>query len=80
MTKIEAIAHLEKAMKNNPEYAKKWRDYIELSVVEALNKRLYNLTPKQQVLIAKDAAEEVMNLFEADWWEVQEKSPEAGAE
>jgi hypothetical protein len=75
MTKIEAIGHLEQCFDLNPEYAKKWRHYIELSVIEALNKRPYKLTDKQRLLIAQDVAEEVMDLFRADWWIAQEKTP-----
>lgn len=77
MTKIEAIAYLEKAMKNNPKYAKKWRGYIELIVIDTLTEG--KISVKYEQLITKEIASNMLDLFQADWWEAQEKSPETGA-
>jgi hypothetical protein len=71
MTKIEAIAHLENAFKNNPEYRKKWKDYIEMAVTEVLEEE--NVRASKIIDARGRIAERVLTLFQADWWEAQGK-------
>jgi len=69
--KIEAIAYLEKCMQLNPEYRKKWKDYIELVVIEELE--MANVSGRIINKISERVANNVLILFQADWWEAQEK-------
>jgi hypothetical protein len=71
MTNIEAITQLENAFKNNPEYRKKWKDYIEMAITEALEAK--HVRPGLIIEVRGSVAEEVFRLFQADWWKAQER-------
>lgn len=71
MTKIEAIAHLEDAMKHNPEFRKRWKECIEMAVIDEC------IELHMRPMVAREAAEKIssriIRLFDATWWEAQLK-------
>jgi len=69
MTKFQAIKHLEDSFKHNPEFRKKWKDYIEMAVIDELER------PKLECRTTGEFAEAISNrvlgLFDAAWWKNQ---------
>lgn len=66
MTKLEAIKHLEQAMQHNPEFRKKFQDYIELIVLEESGG--LRLKEATRVILAKNIAKSIVNGFRGEWW------------
>ncbi len=66
MTKLEAIATLEKAFKSNPEFYKMMRDCMELTILEAFEENGLdkNITQK----IVKEASARIISLFDSALW------------
>ena len=71
-TKLQAIAHLEKAFNDNPKYKKDWKDYIELCIIDELEKNKIKLPITKESKFVKDCSEHILRtLFQADWWAAQ---------
>ena len=71
-SKIEAIRYLENAMKHNPAYKDKWRDYIEIHTIEELAKT--SLPVFKQMKLAAAIAENILRMFDATWWEMADNT------
>ncbi len=72
MTKLEAIARLEKAFQLNPEFKKKWADYIEIIVLDELEDSNGKRSRKPRMVAAKDISAHILRtMFSVDWWEAQ---------
>ena len=69
MTKLQAIRYLEHVFENNPEFREKWKEYIQLIVMEQLDGILIRGSSKSQV--AKNISNRVLGLFDATWWKNQ---------
>ena len=72
MTKLGAIAHLEKALESNPEFREQWKEYIELIVMHELERLPLRMLARAGV--AKKISNRVLGLFDAIWWENQIKT------
>lgn len=70
-SKLEAIAHLEKAFERNAKFRKDWKDYIEITIIEQLEKNKITLQPNKLKKLVNDCSENIFTLFQADWWTAQ---------
>lgn len=68
-SKLEAIAHLKAAFIHNAAFKKAWEQYIELSVIEAIENHLSIVPDNKKISIAKDTARQVLNLFDPFFWD-----------
>lgn len=72
MTRLQAIAHLELAFSHNKQFKKEWSDYIELCILEELEKNKINIPKDKEKKFVNGASEHILRvLFSADWWEAQ---------
>jgi len=73
--KLAALDYLNKSFEFNAAFKKSWTDYIELSILESMEKYSNkNLSSKVQVAIVKDASEKIIRLFDPAFWEFQEEN------
>ena len=71
MTKIEAIAHIENAMKGDAKFQKKLADYIRIIAIDELSELK---VPNTKVrVVANKISIRVLRLFQANWWKAQKE-------
>lgn len=72
MTKLEAIAALEFAFAHNKDFKKDWKEYIELTILEAMEDLESKISTEDQLKIATRSSEKMLRLlFDSAWWEAQ---------
>lgn len=69
MSKLEAIATLEQAFKHNPEFHETMRNYMELRMMDAIEKHAPKLGAKTAEKVVKNASSGIIRLFNKIWWE-----------
>lgn len=80
MTNKAAIQQLELAFHHNKAYKRKWKDFIELSIIEAMEENGVVISSRDQRQLVKRASEKILRLFDTDWWEAQEAKLKADEE
>lgn len=69
-TKLEAIAHIQKAMKHNPAFREQWEKYLELIVLDETSG--WKIKDEVRVVLSKRISQKVIWMFDAAWWAAQE--------
>lgn len=69
-TKLQAIEFLNNAMKHNKKFKQKFTDYVELSIIEALEECKIEIPLSKLRAMVKKSSEKISEMFDPDWAEM----------